>query len=46
MSTGQLGSVTEEAAKLSAVVRDWASDHASDRDGAGAPIASIDLAED
>lgn len=36
MSTEPVGSVTEEAAKLLAVLQGWAGDHASDRDGAGA----------
>ena len=35
MSTEQLGSFTEEAARLLAVVRGWSSDDGSDRDGGG-----------
>lgn len=35
MSTEQLGFVTEQAARLRAVVWGWASDHASDRGGGG-----------
>jgi len=46
MSTEQLGSVTVETAGLLAVVQGWASDHASDRDGAAAPIENIDPGED